>query len=814
MNRFAFVRVCCRSAYALLIAGLLASCGGGGSGAQAPTTTTALAVASSTPASGATGVGVNAAITATFNKDLDAASCSASVFAVNPSVSGAVACSGATATFTPSSPLAYSTTYTATIGTALKDSSGNALAASYAWTFTTAAQVAASSDANLLGINIAAPLDYEEDRLYADVIRTARDFKTAADPGGTNTSVDADGWPTTDFSFYVWAGLANMHGSYRLSFTGQATVVANPGGTVALTYDAASNTSSATIQYTDAASGALALSFTGTKRSSGSASGTGVTAIKLMRPLTPGATQSFAATTLFNTPLKALIAKFSVIRFMDFLATNWNLQTNWSDRPLPAVASFQRKVGTGGYGWQGLGGPWEHVALLANETGKDAWINIPVRATDDYIIKVARLLAFGSDGVNPYTSTQANPVYPPLNANLKIYVEYSNELWNGVFDQFNDNCAAASSALSAGNSPLNWDGSWNHVTYNATTPGNWDWAMCDRQTTKRSVEISNIFRSVFGDAAMGARVRPVLMSQLTNAGATLRNQAHMLLEYYDNLNGNSGTPHAPGYYFYGAGGSGYYSPASVVTTLNAFFADPGMTPTGLITNQYGTFSMNSWFQDDAKLVAAMGLKRVAYEGGPDLGYTNAVAQTQSIVEAAVLDARMTTAIVNMHNAWSNDGGDLFVYYRSAGDAQWSFTQDVYNLATRKLGAIDALNAAARAPLTFGTAAPGSVAGSAWDACSSWVSASSNYTADGSNFIWGSYTFRSTAAAPWTVNLAFDSASNASVAVYVDGTLIGTKTTTGGALAFSAGQIGAGLHGVIVKASSGSFALNRVAVATN
>jgi len=190
------------------------------------------------------------------------------------------------------------------------------------------------------------------------------------------------------------------------------------------------------------------------------------------------------------------------------------------------------------------------------------------------------------------------------------------------------------------------------------------------------------------------------------------------------------------------------------------------------------------------------------------------AQTQAIVEAAVLDSRMTTAIVNMHNAWSNNGGDLLVYYRSAGDAQWSFTQDVYNLATKKLGAIDALNATARAPLTFGTAVPGSMAGSAWDVCSSWVSASNNYTADGSNFIWGSYTFRSTTAASWTVNISFASASNASVAVYVDGNLVGTKTTTGGALAFAAGPIGTGLHGVIVRAAAGSFALDKVSVATN
>jgi hypothetical protein len=535
-----------------------------------------------------------------------------------------------------------------------------------------------------------------------------------------------------------------------------------------------------------------------------------------MRPATPGSSTSYPKSALtaglFNDPIKALIGKFSVIRFMDFLATNTSVQANWTDRMLPSSPSFNRYPS--GSGWQGLGGPWEHVVLLANETGKDAWINIPAHATDSYVTNVARLLAFGSNGVNPYQSAQTNPVYPPLNSGLKIYVEYSNELWNGIFQQFNDNCQAASNALSAGGSPLNWDNSWNNVTYNATTPGSWDWAMCDRQTTKRSVEISNIFRSVFGDAAMGTRIRPVLMSQLTNAGATLRNQTHMLLNYYDNLIGNSGTAHAPSYYFYGAGGSGYYSPASVVSSLDAFFADHGMTPTGTITNQYGSFSMTSWFQDDMKLVAAMGLKRIAYEGGPDLGYTNAVAQTQAIVEAAVLDSRMTTAIVNMHDAWSSNGGDLFMYYRSAGDAQWSFTQDVYNLNTKKLNAIDALNAAARASLTFGTAIPGSIAGSAWDVCSGWVSASGNYTADGSNFIWGSYTFRSTSAAAWTVNLSFDSASSASVAVYVDGNLIGTKSTTGGALAFTAGQIGTGLHGVIVKATSGSFSLNSVAVATN
>ena len=54
-------------------------------------------------------------------------------------VSGTVAYSGTTATFTPTNGLAASTTYTATISTGAKDLAGNALAANIVWTFTTGA---------------------------------------------------------------------------------------------------------------------------------------------------------------------------------------------------------------------------------------------------------------------------------------------------------------------------------------------------------------------------------------------------------------------------------------------------------------------------------------------------------------------------------------------------------------------------------------------------------------------------------------------------------------------------------------------------
>ncbi|MBE7444954.1 MAG: Ig-like domain-containing protein [Planctomycetia bacterium] len=59
-------------------------------------------------------------------------------------IGGAVTYSGTTATFTPSIPLAYSTTYTATITTGVMDVAGNAMTADYIWNFTTAGD--ASSD--------------------------------------------------------------------------------------------------------------------------------------------------------------------------------------------------------------------------------------------------------------------------------------------------------------------------------------------------------------------------------------------------------------------------------------------------------------------------------------------------------------------------------------------------------------------------------------------------------------------------------------------------------------------------------------------
>lgn len=99
------------------------------------------AVASTNPAANATNVALNATVAATFTEALDPLTLTAASFTVmqgTTPVLGTVAYGpGATATFTPSSPLAGSLLFTATFSTAVKDLAGNALASAFGWSFTT-----------------------------------------------------------------------------------------------------------------------------------------------------------------------------------------------------------------------------------------------------------------------------------------------------------------------------------------------------------------------------------------------------------------------------------------------------------------------------------------------------------------------------------------------------------------------------------------------------------------------------------------------------------------------------------------------------
>ncbi|HKM65739.1 MAG TPA: Ig-like domain-containing protein [Candidatus Acidoferrum sp.] len=96
-------------------------------------------VLSVTPANG---VCPSTAVTATFSEAMLASTINTTTFTLTgpggTAVAGAVTYAASTATFTPTNPLAVSTTYTATITTGAEDLNGDALANNYVWTFTTA----------------------------------------------------------------------------------------------------------------------------------------------------------------------------------------------------------------------------------------------------------------------------------------------------------------------------------------------------------------------------------------------------------------------------------------------------------------------------------------------------------------------------------------------------------------------------------------------------------------------------------------------------------------------------------------------------
>ena len=111
---------------------------GGGADVVPPT------VLSVVPANNSTAIALNSKATVTFSEAMNSTTINSTNFTLKQgtnAVSGTVAYSGTTATFTPAASLMANTIYTGTITTGAKDAAGNALASDYSWSFTTAAGV-------------------------------------------------------------------------------------------------------------------------------------------------------------------------------------------------------------------------------------------------------------------------------------------------------------------------------------------------------------------------------------------------------------------------------------------------------------------------------------------------------------------------------------------------------------------------------------------------------------------------------------------------------------------------------------------------
>jgi len=196
---------------------------------------------------------------------------------------------------------------------------------------------------------------------------------------------------------------------------------------------------------------------------------------------------------------------WAFIRFMDWGMTNASPVSDWADRRLPSHI-FQtgiinrRSPGAGSPGDRETGVAYEYMVALCNASGKEMWINVPHLASADFMTKLAKLIRFGSDGVNPYDGPQSNPLFAPLNANLKVYVEYSNEIWSGGFS-FPQGDWAESEAAKAGLSK---------AQFNARK-------FCDTW---------RVFQQVFGGSDRLVRVAATFTANESYSSAFLKELAH------------------------------------------------------------------------------------------------------------------------------------------------------------------------------------------------------------------------------------------------------------------------------------------------
>jgi len=573
-----------------------------------------------------------------------------------------------------------------------------------------------------LGINLSNPgLYWERETVFADAMKSSRHWDT----GGNNwAKTDENYWPTEDANVIVFERLGDCTGTYRLSFEGKAKVSAVSARVEDLTFDAEKNRSRARVVIDRKQDRTmLILRFTETDG--------GVRNVKLMRPIRPGSEESFPEETLFTPEFFEKISEYTTIRALGWGAINWSPESKWSERTLWCHSHQSPNPLPGKeYNWEGRGAAWEYLIMAANEGKKDLWICIPHQADDTYIRKLARLCKYGSDGREPYKSKVENPVFPPLDPELNLYVEYSNEIWNY---QFSQTAWCREQGKSYGH-PLNFDGESDETT------------LMFRFKAMRSVEMSLIFRSVFGDKEMMSRVRPVICWQ--QGYEDLINRTLSFVDrYYGGRDSRSdygkpqdvktktiemegeivtitrslsyGAVEPVNYFFYGGGGTGYwYSDGKTTLTEDTIWDNAGWNAFGTFTDEWKN-ARAGYFDKmctDAAWARLHGLVYLNYEGDAHPSFQN---NDGEIMQKTHWDPRMKENTLEHLRAVNQAGSGLFNFLSAGGYGDKNYW------AVRNYGsdnpedspqwlAVKEFNRAAPQELNLGTMAPFKRDGNAYD----------------------------------------------------------------------------------------------------
>lgn len=266
-----------------------------------------------------------------------------------------------------------------------------------------------------VGINLAGPTDYGSEWPFVDIMKNARTWETTniAWTGGQNLwnselldyfEFDENGYPlevpldinhpnadTLQVIRTVWANtFALPEGIYTVLYEGQgkieflfdANIISETPGRIEVQLTHEGNIMGLYIMESIAGDH-----------------------IRNIRFLLPG-TEATYEEEIWTASWLEKLEPFNALRFMDWGHTNNSPLTQWEDRPKLEDYTFTPN-----------GIPYERWIEICNRKQADAWICVPHLADDDYVTQLASLFR---DQLDP---------------DLKIYVEYSNEIWNWIFEQ-------------------------------------------------------------------------------------------------------------------------------------------------------------------------------------------------------------------------------------------------------------------------------------------------------------------------------------------------------------------------------------------
>lgn len=454
-----------------------------------------------------------------------------------------------------------------------------------------------------LGMNLSGPADWNTELPFVDVFRLSRPWisQRKGQPWGKGPALDLDahGWvKRLEDGCWAETPLCTIDGGHYPA--GQYTVLFDGQGKIDF-WGAASVASRAPGRMlidVDPKKGGFFLRITETDPAD---------PVRNVRVVMPGFEETYAKDPFHPVFLRRWQG-VSCFRFMDWMHTNGSKIRTWDDRPKPDDATFSEK-----------GVALEVMIDLCNRQRADAWFCMPHLADDGYVRRFAAM------------------VKERLDPKLKVYVEYSNEVWNSQFEQTRYSWEKAKE-LGLGPKERPWEG--GGMVY-----------------ARRSVEIFKIWEEVFGG-------RDRLVRVIAWQAGNTHWMEKIVLPFEDAHRHTDAVAIAP-YMGMNVPREGKELTAAKVA---AWSPDQALDH---LEKECLPQSIRA-IQATKATADKYGLALLAYEGGQHMVGVGGGQDNEGMTRlfhACNAHPRMGDIYQRYYDAWTEAGGDLFCYFASTG--RWS-----------------------------------------------------------------------------------------------------------------------------------------------